>query len=199
MEELTHRQQQALETKAHILDSALELFGQESFENVKITDICQKAGVSVGTFYYYFKDKDSIIKEGYRHFDEELRAWWKSYEPRGTAEDIFAFIQKQFELLLTHGYRIDAQFFKSQLTSVEKYILDERRFSYQVISDLVEKLIANHQLAGEPHEITKHIFMTTRGTLYDWCMYEGSYNLVTMCRKSVGIVLYYYSASADSR
>ena len=196
MKELTSRQQQAIDTKTNILESALELFEQKSFEDVKITDICARAGVSVGTFYYYFKNKDSIINEGYHFFDNELRTWWEDYEPTGTKEDIFSYIKKQFELLSSRGYRIDAQFFKSQLTSSDKYILDVHRFSYQTILDLVNHLIANGQLCGTASEISKHIFMTTRGTLYDWCMYEGSYDLTNMCLKSVEIVLHYFEPEA---
>ena len=36
-----------------IYDSAIDLFIEKGFENVKISDICKEAQVSTGTFYYY--------------------------------------------------------------------------------------------------------------------------------------------------
>ncbi len=58
---MTKRKLQALESRKHILDTALELTKKNGFERTSIQDICREAGVSTGAFYHYFKSKDEIL------------------------------------------------------------------------------------------------------------------------------------------
>jgi AcrR family transcriptional regulator len=51
---LTRRQKQAIDTKKHILEAALELMDINGFPNTAIERICKKAGVSAGAFYHYY-------------------------------------------------------------------------------------------------------------------------------------------------
>ena len=162
---------------------------------MKITDICRKAGRSVGAFYYYFPTKDSIINEGYREMDQSLQEFWMHFTRTGSTDDILSFVLREAEILQERGYRIDTQLFKSQLTSEDKYILNKSRFSYRAILGMVRRLTNGGQLRSDPDEITRFIFLTTRGTLYDWCMHEGQYDLCDMFRKAVGIVLSFYFGS----
>lgn len=56
----------AEETGLRILDSALELFRQEGFDNATMRDIAMKAGVATGAAYYYYPSKDAIVMDFYR-------------------------------------------------------------------------------------------------------------------------------------
>ena len=46
-----------------LLDIALELFATQGYDQTKISDIVNKANVSQGTFYWYFKSKEMIATE----------------------------------------------------------------------------------------------------------------------------------------
>ncbi len=54
------------ETCLRILDSALELFRQEGYDNATMRDIAKKAGVAPGAAYYYYRSKDAIVMDFYR-------------------------------------------------------------------------------------------------------------------------------------
>jgi len=56
----------AEETGLRILDSALELFRQEGFDNATMREIAKKAGVATGAAYYYYPSKDAIVMDFYR-------------------------------------------------------------------------------------------------------------------------------------
>lgn len=58
---LTKRQQRSLQTRENIYNTAMELINRYGYENVTINDICEKASVSVGTFYHQFSSKDEIL------------------------------------------------------------------------------------------------------------------------------------------
>lgn len=76
---------------------------ERSYDEVKITDIVEKTGVSVGTFYCHFPSKDGIIDEGYRCFDEELEALWITKSPKLGYETILLLISEQ---ILTEAKKI---------------------------------------------------------------------------------------------
>ena len=58
---LTKRQQGALVTKRKIIEAATELISENGLDAINVEDITNKAGVSKGTFYTYFKKKEEII------------------------------------------------------------------------------------------------------------------------------------------
>lgn len=48
-------------TKDKIVEAALDLFYQQGYEEASIKEIVNKAQVSKGAFYHYFKSKDSVL------------------------------------------------------------------------------------------------------------------------------------------
>ena len=56
-------QSRGKKTREKILKAAADLFGKEGFEKTTTHKVVQAAGVSVGTFYAYFKDKEAILLE----------------------------------------------------------------------------------------------------------------------------------------
>jgi len=63
------------QTRAQILETALELFRERGYEETTMRAIAEKAGVAVGNAYYYFKSKEHLIQAFYaRTHDEHLAA-----------------------------------------------------------------------------------------------------------------------------
>ena len=52
-----------LNTRAAILDSAREVFRDPGYDQTSVSEITRRCGVSIGTFYQYFKNKEQIILE----------------------------------------------------------------------------------------------------------------------------------------
>jgi AcrR family transcriptional regulator len=59
------------ETRAHILETALELFRERGYEETTMRAIAEAAGVAVGNAYYYFKSKEHLIQAFYARTHEE--------------------------------------------------------------------------------------------------------------------------------
>jgi AcrR family transcriptional regulator len=57
------RQQRALETRARILDAARAVFEEHGYARGTTNRIAEAAGLSVGSFYQYFPNKDAILVE----------------------------------------------------------------------------------------------------------------------------------------
>jgi AcrR family transcriptional regulator len=59
------------QTKALILETALEMFRERGYEQTTMRAIAQKAGVSLGNAYYYFSSKEFLIQAFYQRTHEE--------------------------------------------------------------------------------------------------------------------------------
>ena len=59
------------QTRAAILEAALELFREHGYENTTMRAIADRAGVALGNAYYYFHSKEHLIQAFYQRTHEE--------------------------------------------------------------------------------------------------------------------------------
>ncbi|WP_217132539.1 TetR/AcrR family transcriptional regulator [Leucobacter chinensis] len=55
-----HKQQRGLETRATLLESAGIVFSQMKYDKAKLRFISEQAGISLGSLYFHFGNKDDI-------------------------------------------------------------------------------------------------------------------------------------------
>ena len=61
-------QERSLEMVEWILEAAMRLFSEQGYKKTTTNKIAERAGVSVGSLYHYFPNKESILLElGIRH------------------------------------------------------------------------------------------------------------------------------------
>jgi len=60
------------ETRARILDAAMQLFRRQGFEETTMREIAAEAGVATGAAYYYFASKDAIALAFYDQAQQDL-------------------------------------------------------------------------------------------------------------------------------
>jgi len=65
-------QQRGKEKKARIVTAARKLMNQLDYDEVTTNLIALEAGVSVGTFYSYFKDKRDVFLDVIRQYSEDV-------------------------------------------------------------------------------------------------------------------------------
>jgi AcrR family transcriptional regulator len=61
-------------TEARIFDGALQALARQGPKKLAMSDIANEAGVSVGTLYRYFKNKDELLESLGDHFVKKLQA-----------------------------------------------------------------------------------------------------------------------------
>ena len=67
------RQPRSQQTVDLILDTAAILFAEMGYENATTNAIADKAGMSIGTLYRYFPDKNAILKALADRYHEQVR------------------------------------------------------------------------------------------------------------------------------
>src|ERR1051325_11920859 len=58
------------QTKALILETALEMFRERGYDETTMRAVAQKAGVSLGNAYYYFRSKEYLIQAFYQRLHD---------------------------------------------------------------------------------------------------------------------------------
>jgi len=73
------------QTKALILETALQMFRERGYEETTMRAIADKAGLSLGNAYYYFHSKEYLIQAFYQRLhDEHLAAALPALEHKET-------------------------------------------------------------------------------------------------------------------
>jgi TetR/AcrR family transcriptional repressor of nem operon len=63
---------QESESKRKLLEAAMEMIWESSYGSVSVDDICTKAGVNKGSFYYAFKSKSDLAVAAFeRHWEHK--------------------------------------------------------------------------------------------------------------------------------
>ncbi|MEA3278625.1 MAG: TetR/AcrR family transcriptional regulator [Pseudomonadota bacterium] len=63
----------AAATRQKLLETALQLVWQSSYDNVGVNEICLRAGVTKGAFYHHFETKADLFYAASQRYWEELK------------------------------------------------------------------------------------------------------------------------------
>jgi TetR/AcrR family fatty acid metabolism transcriptional regulator len=173
---LTKRQEQALETKNRIYNAAIELMDREGFENITIAEISEKAGVSVGAFYHYFESKNDILAEIFHQADEYFSTQVASGLKKGSIPDqIIEYFDHYARFNLASGVEMTQQLFSPKI----KFFIQEGRPMLTILQDLVRRGQEKEEIRSDasPEEIVRLLFVMARGVVFEWSLYDGSYDL----------------------
>ncbi len=66
----------ARRTRERVLNAALELFNERGSASVTTNHVAALAGISPGNLYYWFSDKNEIVRELYAQFVAEYEQLW---------------------------------------------------------------------------------------------------------------------------
>ncbi len=191
MSELTRRQQQAVETKLRISETAMELFRERGMDLVTIREICEAAAISVGTFYHHFQSKEEILYAAHRQVDlllsqriEELQLT----DPRAKLE---AVILESAKLLQSLGVRFVAGVYQQIINAGDKFTLDPQRYTFQELQSIFTQGKSAGIFSAEldPTAMTVAVMRCSRGVIFDWCLHDGAYDLGALMWADVQLML----------
>ena len=90
------------------------------------------------------------------------------------------------DVFLDIGLKMTTICFKNQINAENAYLHSDERYLYQ---KLLENL-NNIQHMNKEHA-AKMMLRISRGSIYDWCCHNGSYDLIEAVHEEISIVLDY--------
>jgi AcrR family transcriptional regulator len=172
---MNKRQLQAMDTQQKIHKTALALMTKYGYDNVTIRDICEAAGVAIGTFYTYFKTKSEIFSSMYVEADKHFATHVATNISQGPA------IEQIIEFFIQYAkYNEDSGLDRMKLlyNPENKWFITKGR----QMPEVLKNIIISGQQKGElidtisPEQITEWLFISARGVVYDWCLHDASYD-----------------------
>lgn len=183
MEKMTKRKLQAIASRKHILATAMELAVEKGFSQVSIQDICQKAGVSTGAFYHYFKSKEEVVLSLYERVDDHYRDHvipeLTAQQDKTAEEKIIIYLYEMASFAENIGVANIIMLYRAQLG------VDNTGFIYgnRALPEGLLDLIAEGQEKGEfcrdmeAPRIKEQLLIIMRGNILHWCQCRGEYAL----------------------
>ena len=142
-----------ISTKSRIVKAAWNLFYKKGYEQTTVEDIINASRTSKGTFYHYFKGKESLLN---------------------SLHELFYMIETSVDISLL------AFLYSSQLvTKDKKSLADSKRFYFKWITEILEDGLKSGEFknTSTAKELMKIYAMYERAILYDWALYRGKYSL----------------------
>lgn len=88
------------EKRTIIMNAAIEVFAEKSFQGASVSMIAQKAGISKGLLYNYFKSKEELLKEIIKNAADTIYQYFDpNHDGILTTEEFFFFIRKNFQVV----------------------------------------------------------------------------------------------------
>lgn len=88
-----------IKTKKSIYEGFIEVMEKKSFEEIKVSEICEKALINRSTFYAHFEDKYDLFNSLLNDMKSQLRS---EIDPNLDYKDIKEFYMKTISLVLEH-------------------------------------------------------------------------------------------------
>ncbi|MDO5426042.1 MAG: TetR/AcrR family transcriptional regulator [Eubacteriales bacterium] len=182
----------ALRTEANrelIIKTALQLFNEKGYDKTTMADIIHASGLTNGTIYHLFGNKQSIISGIYDYyFDVELGLNENQEEKiQNPLPHIRQFLLDYEQLWMDAGWALPANtyriyenlYFKK---NTEELLLDN--LSSTSKEELKQFIRAAQEYGTIRKDLDAKFIVTTifvfgRGLLYQWSLAKGKYDLVT--------------------
>lgn len=188
---LTQRQMNALVTKDKLFKTAIKLFTNHGYENVTIDDITSHCGIAKGSFYTHFKSKEHIMLEQFKHIDSNYEQWFLSFNPNANiTNQLLSFIECVMDYAVNHlGLDILKVVFSGQISlasRMPKLLADENRPYFKIVCTIIRcgQERKEFRVDISDIEIARLITQWIRSLVYDWCLFDGHFDLVKKSRDS---------------
>lgn len=167
--------------KDRIINTAWDLFREKGFGDTTINDIIREAGISKGTFYYYFRSKDDMLDTLSVVLDEQYRKLAENEDPEMNAFDKLVHINKVVHTFINDNidHKLLAYLYSSQIINDTSSLLDRNRFYFRYVERIIEQGRNSGELTDvlSVSEMVRYYGIAERALVTDWCMNNGNYHL----------------------
>lgn len=169
---------QSLTTKEKIRTAVMSMMQTRTLEEISVEEICKKAGVGIGTFYHYYKSKTDIALEVHSEMDAGFLTL--ASDPEVQQMSPYQYIIRHFACYANFVTQQKIEFSKMVYAVQDKMFVDHNRPVYTTLKHKLAEEQAKGRVAAsvDVDELCDYINLMLRGLAYDWCLWDGKYDLV---------------------
>ena len=180
--------------KTKIVKAAWKLFHDRGYDQTTEKDIIQEASMTDEQFYSVFNQKQDLVETLADLFDAKYAELILQMSPRLNAyeklivlnRELFNMIEKQIPIEL-----LRLQYSSQMAQESKKQLLNKNRLYYRLIHQILEEGVKSGQFKEQIaiDEMASTYAQMERGLIYDWCINNGTSNLVNCARKMIPLIL----------
>ena len=170
------------DTREKIVDSAIGLFKANPYDAVSVKDICDAAGVSRNSFYYYFENKEMVFDAIGDWISRTAKSRLLSALTANTAyQRVWEIYKMYLDVQLEMGNEIMNRIV---LSRTQKGRSDYYSYIDTRLANTMAHLIADAQLNGEvqnrctPTALLWTSYAVIRGVNIKWCFQWGESDII---------------------
>lgn len=171
-----------MDAKQKLIDATIAIIKREGADAVTVRSVVEESGLSIGTFYHHFKNKDDLLM----YFVKE--ASFDSFEletplallPDRIAELYFHLIDRYLDL----GEDFMKSFYTTGNQALSAYMCEENgHFAEGTVMARCEKEICDAISAGildektDAHELSMDICTIVKGCVFEWALNNGEMDI----------------------
>lgn len=169
-------------SREKLLDAAISLINESGMSSLTIRNICDKAGISTGSFYNLFEGKDDLVSYYLR--DVFIAYKQKAEEEtsgRTALEKIILIYRFYIDCILETGLEFVTGLYSAMTNPVFNFL--ERDADEEVVLDRCRQYLEEGIEAGEVkadinmNEALMRIAIIITGNIYYWCVFDGRVDL----------------------
>ena len=162
------------ERPQQILKAALEVFGEHGLTGARLEDIAKRAGVSKGTIYLYFPNKEALFREMVRSTVVEAIVAGEGIPSDGSARDqLLTFMEQYWEFVRTPAFNVIYRVVVSELHHfpdlVEFYSAEVIVRAQKLIAGILARGSARGEFRALDPTVAGRMLISLFSTSAMWC------------------------------
>lgn len=165
-------------SRKKIIDTAISIIRENGADALTVRNVCDTAGLSIGTFYHYFRDKDDLMM----YFLKETS--FDSFRLKTPLSNISGRISELYMHLIHKYMDLGLDFMKSFYStgnrSLSAYMGEENgSFAEDSVMAISEKEMSEALDCGiikpssDIHLLCTDICTIVKGCVFEWCLNDG--------------------------
>ena len=185
------------DAKQKLIDTTVELIKKYGADTITVRSVCEEAGLSIGTFYHHFQNKDDLLM----YFVRE--ASFDTFVLETPLEDVAGRICELYMHLIDRYLTLGEEFMKSFYTTGNKalsaYMGQENGcFADGTVMARCERELIDAREQGflkknaDPRQLSMDICMIVKGCVFEWALDDGRMDIAESLHRIVKAYLETY-------
>lgn len=170
------------DAKQKLIDTTVQLIKEAGADSITVRRVCEEAGLSIGTFYHHFQNKDDLLM----YFVRE--ASFDSFVLETPVRDIAGRVCELYMHLIDRYLTLGEEFMKSFYTTGNKalsaYMGQENGcFAEGTVMARCEQELKEAQNQGvinpgaDAHVLSMDICTVVKGCVFEWALVDGEMDI----------------------
>lgn len=172
--ELSAKERKQRANREKIMDAAAAFIRREGTDKLTMRALCSEAGISAGTLYYYFKDKDEIL------LSFVMEDSFDGFSLSTPLSDIAGRLVELYMILvrryLSFGAEFMRGFYTPSNTALRAYLGTDGEFPHGTVMDRAKRELDEAVREGilpsptDTRQVSADVCTIVKGVMFEWCL-----------------------------